>query len=55
MRLHVLSTTFSDAGSAAKEIVLGRVLVTLHDTEKHCTEKEKWGCIVDDLTFSQLK
>ena len=55
VRLHILTTTFSDAGSTAKQIVLGRVPVTLNDTEKQCTGEEKWSCIVDNLTLSQLK
>jgi len=55
VRLHILTTTFSDAGSAAKHIVLGGVLVTLNDAEKQRTGGEKWDCIVDNLTLSQLK
>lgn len=47
MRVYFSTTTFSDAGSAEKQIVLGGVLVTLNDAEKRCTGGEKWSCIVD--------
>lgn len=54
-RLHISTTTFSDAGSAAKLIMLGRVLVTLPVAEKQGTGGEKWSWIVDNLTLSQLE
>ena len=42
VRLHILGTTFSDIGSAAKQIVIGR---------KSCGG-EKWSCTVDSLTLN---
>lgn len=55
VRLHILTSMYSDAGSAAKQIVLGRVLVTLNDEMKQCRGGGKWSCTVHDLTLSPLK